>query len=71
MLTLNNFSFNGEHYQQRSGVPMGAKMGPSYANLFVGFLKNTSLSKTQVTHPISLEDSSMTVSVRHHVYTQT
>ena len=36
VLTLNNFSFDGEHYQQISGVAMGTKMGPSYANLFVG-----------------------------------
>ena len=36
MLTLNNFSFDGEDYQQISGVAMGTKMGPSYADLFVG-----------------------------------
>ena len=39
VLTLNNFSFDGEHYQQISGVAMGTKMGPNYANLFVGFVK--------------------------------
>ncbi len=39
VLTLNNFSFDGEHYQQRSGVAMGTKMGPNYANLFVGFVE--------------------------------
>ena len=33
-ITLNNFAFDGEHYQQISGVAMGTKMGPSYANLF-------------------------------------
>ena len=38
VLTLNNFSFDGEHYQQISGVVMGIKMGPNYANLFVGFI---------------------------------
>ena len=37
VLTLNNFSFDGEHYQQITGVAMGTKMGPNYANLFVGF----------------------------------
>ena len=26
VLTLNNFSFDGEHYQQISGVAMGTKM---------------------------------------------
>ena len=30
VLTLNNFSFDGEHYQQISGVAMGTKMGPNY-----------------------------------------
>ena len=39
VLTLNNFSFDGEHYQQISGVAMGTKMGPKYANLFVGFVE--------------------------------
>ncbi len=37
VLTLNNFSFDGEHYQQISDVAMGTRMGPNYANLFVGF----------------------------------
>ena len=31
VLTLNNFSFDGEHYQQISGEAMGTKMGPNYA----------------------------------------
>ncbi len=39
VLTLNNISFDGEHYQQISGVAMGTKMGPNYANLFVGFVE--------------------------------
>ena len=39
ILTLNNFSFDGEHYQQISGVAMGTKMGPNYANLFVGYVE--------------------------------
>ncbi len=39
VITLNNFSFDGEHYQQISGVAMGTKMGPNYANLFVGFVE--------------------------------
>ena len=37
VLTLNNF--DGEHYQQISGVALGTKMGPNYANLFVGFVE--------------------------------
>ena len=39
VLTLNNFSYDGEHYQQISGVAMGAIMGPIYANFFVGFVE--------------------------------
>ena len=39
VLTFNNFSFDGENYQQISGVAMGTKMGPSYANLFVGYVE--------------------------------
>ena len=39
VLTLNNFSFDGEHYQQISGVAMGTKMDPNYANFFVGFVE--------------------------------
>ena len=50
VLTLNNFSFDGEHYQQISGVAMGTKMGPNYANLFVGFVENQIFE--QYTNPI-------------------
>ena len=39
-LTLNCFSFSNNHYQQINGVAMGTKMGPSYANLFVGYIEN-------------------------------
>ena len=39
VLTLNNFSFDGEHYQQIGGVAMCTKMGPNYANLFVGYVE--------------------------------
>ena len=39
VFTLNNFSFDGEHYQQISGVAMGTKMGPSYANLLFGYVE--------------------------------
>ena len=50
MLTLNNFSFDGEHYQQINGVAMGTKMGPNYANLFVGFVEKQIFK--QYTDPI-------------------
>ena len=39
LLTLNAFSFNGQHYRQTGGVAMGTKMGPNYACLFVGFVE--------------------------------
>ncbi len=54
VLTLNNFSFDGEHYQQISGVAMGTKMGPNYANLFVGFVEKKSLNNTLIPHLITL-----------------
>ena len=38
VLTLNCFSFGGNCYKQTNGVAIGTKMGPSYANLFVGFI---------------------------------
>ena len=37
VLTLNCFSFGDNYYKQINGVATGSKMGPSYANLFVGF----------------------------------
>ena len=40
VLTPNCFSFGDNHYKQINGVAMGTKMGPSYANLFVGFIEN-------------------------------
>ena len=39
VLTLNSFEFNGQHYKQINGVAMGTKMGPSYTNLFLGFIE--------------------------------
>ena len=35
-LTLNCFTFSGKIFKQINGVAMGTKMGPNYANLFVG-----------------------------------
>ena len=40
VLTLNCFSFGGNYYKQTNGVAMGTKVGPSYANLFVGFIEH-------------------------------
>ena len=36
ILTMNNFSFDNEHYLQKHGTAMGTRMAPSYANLFMG-----------------------------------
>ena len=37
--TLHNcFSFADSHFKQINGVAMGTKMGPSYANLFLGYI---------------------------------
>jgi hypothetical protein len=40
VLTCNNFEFNGKHYLQTSGVSMGTKCAPTYANLVLGVLEN-------------------------------
>ena len=40
VLTLNCFSFAGNYYKQINGVAMGTKMGPNYANLFVGYVEH-------------------------------
>ena len=40
VLTLNCFSFPDSYYKQINGVAMGTKMGPSYANLFVGYIEH-------------------------------
>ena len=39
VLTLNCFAFSGEIFKQINGVAMGTKMGPNYANLFVGYVE--------------------------------
>ena len=33
------FSFDGRYFKQINGVAMGTKMGPSYANLFIGLIE--------------------------------
>jgi len=39
VLTLNTFSFDGDYYQQTTGVAMGSRFGPNYACLFVGHIE--------------------------------
>ena len=46
ILTLNTFTFNGEHYLQTQGTAMGTRIGPSYANLFMAKLEETLLTQT-------------------------
>ena len=48
ILTLNNFTFNGEHYLQTQGTAMGTRMAPSYANLFMAKLEETLLTQTTI-----------------------
>ena len=45
VLTFNCFSFGGNYYKQTNGVAMGTKMGPSYANLLVGFIEHQFFSQ--------------------------
>ena len=40
VLTLNCFSFDGSYYKQINGEAIGTRMGPSYANLFVGYVEH-------------------------------
>ena len=51
VLTLNCFSLSGNYYKQINGVAMGTKMGPSYANLFVGFIEQQFFDKFDGTKP--------------------
>ena len=44
VLALNCFSFSDNYYKQINGDAMGTKVGPSYANLFVGYIENKFLS---------------------------
>ena len=43
VLTLNTFEFNDQFYRQVKGVAMGTKLGPSFANLFLGFVEKNFL----------------------------
>ena len=41
ILTMNNFTFNQQHYLQIHGTAMGTKMAPSFANSFLVCSKPT------------------------------
>ena len=40
------FHFNGKHYLQTHGTAMGTKTAVSFANIFMAYIKTTTLSKT-------------------------
>ena len=39
------FTLNCNHHKQTNGAAIGTKMGPSYANLFVGFIEHQFFSQ--------------------------
>ena len=45
VLTLDCFSFGGNYPKKTSRVAMGTTMGPSYANLFLGFIAHQLFSQ--------------------------
>ena len=51
MLKLNNFQFDSQNYQQKSGVAMGTKMGPTIANIFLGYLEEKAAVQYNGTQP--------------------
>ena len=63
-----NFSFDGDYYQQISGVAMGTKMGPNYTSLFVGFVEKQIIEQYTGPLPDTLVGTLMTVLVQHHVF---
>ena len=63
VLTLNCFSFGDNYYKQINGVAMGTKMGPGYANLFVGFIESKFFSNYHGPKP---DHTSMTASALLH-----
>ena len=45
VLSLNCLSFADSYFKQINGVAMGTKMGPSYANLFSGYIEHKFLNQ--------------------------
>ena len=66
VLTLNCFSFAGSYYKQINGVAMGTRMGPSYANIFVGFVEHQFLMRTTAPNLNSTAATSTTASALFH-----
>ena len=48
ILTMNNFSFNNEHYLPKHGTAMGTRMAPSYANLFKGKFEQQAIDNSSL-----------------------
>ena len=67
VLTLNCFSFAGNYYKQINGVAMGTRMGPSYANLFVGYVEHQFLISTTAPNLNSTAATSSTASELFHL----
>ena len=67
VLTFNCFSFRDNYYKQMNGVAMGTKMGPSYANLFVGCIKIIFSLITTDENLIFTNVTSMTASALLHL----
>ena len=51
ILTMNNFSFNDNHYLQIHGTAMSTKMAPSFANLFLFFFRGQRFEKCPISIP--------------------
>ena len=54
ILTMNNLSFNDNHYLQIHGTAMGTKMAPAYANLFLGYFEANALENVPFGYDISM-----------------
>ena len=67
VLTLNCFSFGDNCYKQINRVAMGSKMGPSYANLFVGYIEIDFSLATTDQNLIFTNVTSMTASALLHL----
>ena len=46
ILTMNNFEFENNHYQELQGTAIGTKISPAYANLFMGDLEQKILAQS-------------------------
>ena len=51
ILTMNNFTFNHQHYLQIHGTAMGTNMASSIANLFLGMFETNALTKAPYWQP--------------------